>query len=244
MMEVDDMASVVIQELPTDPSQMAAFAKKVQTIIRSCIVSIGGILGCTPSHHDIQQTIPVQPSHRHPREHVPNRGARGVNRGARRQPGRGAGGGRPPLPPFPDRHEHVDSGHVDVERGEGSGGGQPTIEPFDSPNLDIPSFSLGLTPASQSLPSGSGTSQMPPLPGLRFASSQSPHSTSFGFFEFRAPPPPSTAGSSTPHSLYRRHLHLTKRSGRMIWMVYNITDSGIVLVRRQRGSRHTGRSYN
>ncbi|KAI5666160.1 hypothetical protein M9H77_16013 [Catharanthus roseus] len=54
----------------------------------------------------------------------------------------------------------------EVERGEGSGGGQPTIDPFDRPNLDIPSFSLGLT---------------------------------LGFFEFRAPPPPGTSGSSTPH---------------------------------------------
>ncbi|KAI5670989.1 hypothetical protein M9H77_11353 [Catharanthus roseus] len=155
LQDVDDMASVVIQELPTDPSQMAVFAKK---------------------------TFPVQPSRRHPREHVPDQGARGDKRGARRQPGRGAGGGRPPIPPFPDRHEHVDPRHVEVERGEGSGGGQPTIDPFDSPNLDIPSFSLGLTQPSQSLPSGSGTLQMPPPLDLGFALFQSPHSTSFGFF--------------------------------------------------------------
>ncbi|KAI5683651.1 hypothetical protein M9H77_04879 [Catharanthus roseus] len=75
---------------------------------------------------------------------------------------------------FPHRQEHVDPGHVEVERGEGSGGGQPTVDPFDIPNLDIPSCSLGLTPASQSLPSGSGTS-------------------------FRAPPPPGIAGSSILH---------------------------------------------
>ncbi|KAI5647889.1 hypothetical protein M9H77_33894 [Catharanthus roseus] len=59
------------------------------------------------------------------------------------------------------------------------------------------------TPAMQwlrgSLPSGSGTSQMPPAPGLGFASFQSPHSTSYGFFEFKASPPPGTAGSSMPH---------------------------------------------
>ncbi|KAI5669513.1 hypothetical protein M9H77_19366 [Catharanthus roseus] len=73
MMEVDDMASVVIQEPPSFPSQMAVFAKKVQTIIR---------------------------------------------RGAREEPGRGAGGGHPPVPPFPGRHEHVDPGHVEVEREE------------------------------------------------------------------------------------------------------------------------------
>ncbi|KAI5679294.1 hypothetical protein M9H77_10244 [Catharanthus roseus] len=159
MMEVDDMAYVVIQEPPTDPSQMAMFAKKVQTIIRRCMVSIDSTLGCTPSQHDIQQTFHVQPSRRHPREH----------RGAHRQPGRKAGGGRPPVSPFPDKHEHVDPGHIEVEKGEGSGGGQSTVDLFDILNLDIPSFGLGLTPASQSLPSGSGTSQMPPPPGLGFA---------------------------------------------------------------------------
>ncbi|KAI5653635.1 hypothetical protein M9H77_30822 [Catharanthus roseus] len=66
---------------------IASFAKKVQTIIRRCMVSIGGTLGCTPSQHDFQQTFPVQPSRRHPREPVPDRGARGVKRGARRLPG-------------------------------------------------------------------------------------------------------------------------------------------------------------
>ncbi|KAI5668284.1 hypothetical protein M9H77_18137 [Catharanthus roseus] len=51
--------------------------------------------------------------------------------------------------------------------------------------------------ASQSLPCGSGTSQMPPPPGLGFASFQAPHTTSFEFFGFRAPHPSGTAGSST-----------------------------------------------
>ncbi|KAI5650835.1 hypothetical protein M9H77_36840 [Catharanthus roseus] len=37
MREVDDMASMVIQEPPSSPTQMAVFAKKVQTIIRSMI---------------------------------------------------------------------------------------------------------------------------------------------------------------------------------------------------------------
>ncbi|KAI5659387.1 hypothetical protein M9H77_28180 [Catharanthus roseus] len=54
--------------------------KKVQTIIRQCMVSIGGTLGRTPSQHDIQATFLVQPSRCHPREHVPDRGARGVKR--------------------------------------------------------------------------------------------------------------------------------------------------------------------
>ncbi|KAI5664480.1 hypothetical protein M9H77_23803 [Catharanthus roseus] len=173
LQEVDDMTSMVMQEPPSSPTQMAVFVKKVQTIIRRCIASIG-----------------VQPSRRRPRKHVPDWGARGVKRGTRRQPGRGAGGGRPPVLPFPGRHEHVDPGHIEVERGEGSGGGQPTIDPFDSPNIGIPSFSLGLTPPSQSLPSGSGTLQMLPPPGLGFSPFQSPHPTSFGVSGFRAPCPP------------------------------------------------------
>ncbi|KAI5673900.1 hypothetical protein M9H77_14264 [Catharanthus roseus] len=89
------------------------------------------------------ETFPVQPSRRHPQEHVPDWGALGVKRGARRQPGRGAGDGRPPVPPF---HRHVEmersEGSGQVERGEGSGGGHPLVDPFDSPNLDMPSFSL------------------------------------------------------------------------------------------------------
>ncbi|KAI5680873.1 hypothetical protein M9H77_02100 [Catharanthus roseus] len=164
LQEVDDMASLVIQQPLADLSQMAMFAKKVQTIIRRCMVSIGGTLGCTPSQHDIQQTFSVQPSRHRSQEHVQDRGARRVKRGTRRKPSRGAGGGRPPVPPVPHRHEYFDHGHVEVERGEGYGGGQPTVGPFDSPSVDIASFSLGLTPASLSLPSGSGTSQTPPLP--------------------------------------------------------------------------------
>lgn len=67
------------------------------------------------------------------------------------------------------------------------------------PKLVIPSFSLSLTLAFRSFLSGSGTSQTPLPPGLGFASYQAPHTTSFGFFEFCAPPPPSTTGSSTPN---------------------------------------------
>ncbi|KAI5672953.1 hypothetical protein M9H77_13317 [Catharanthus roseus] len=101
LQEVDDMASVVIREPPSSLSQIPAVMKKVQTIIRRCMVSIGGTLGCTPSQHDIQATFPVQPSRRRPREHVSDRGARGIKRGARRHPGRGVGVGRPPVPPAP-----------------------------------------------------------------------------------------------------------------------------------------------
>ncbi|KAI5659106.1 hypothetical protein M9H77_27899 [Catharanthus roseus] len=63
----------------------------------------------------------------------------------------------------------------------------------------MPSFSLCLMPASQSLRSGSGTLQTPLSPSLGFASFQAPYSTSYGFFGFRTPPPPSTASSSTLH---------------------------------------------
>ncbi|KAI5672407.1 hypothetical protein M9H77_12771 [Catharanthus roseus] len=60
------------------------------------------------------------------------------------------------------------------------------------------SYSLVLTPDPQSLPSGSETSQMPPAPSSGFAAFQSPHPSAYGF-TVRAPPPPGTAGSSTPH---------------------------------------------
>ncbi|KAI5657321.1 hypothetical protein M9H77_26114 [Catharanthus roseus] len=132
LQEVDDMASVVIREPSSSPSQMALFAKKVQTIIRRCMVFIGSTLGCTPSQQDIQQTFSVQPLRRRPREHVPDRGARGVKRGARRHPGRETGGGRPPVPPALERHEHVDPSYAVVKRGEGSGSAQPFGEPFDN----------------------------------------------------------------------------------------------------------------
>ncbi|KAI5678502.1 hypothetical protein M9H77_09452 [Catharanthus roseus] len=84
---------------------------------------------------------------------------------------------------------------VVVERGEGSGGGQHYVDPFDSPHLDMPSYSLGLTPDPKSLPSGSGTSQMPPAPNSGFTAFQSPNPSAYGFGRFSAPPPPGTAGA-------------------------------------------------
>ncbi|KAI5647590.1 hypothetical protein M9H77_33595 [Catharanthus roseus] len=60
LQEVDDMTSVAI----FISSQIVTIMKKVQTIIRRCMVSIGGTLRCTSSQHDIQATFPVQPSRR------------------------------------------------------------------------------------------------------------------------------------------------------------------------------------
>ncbi|KAI5657708.1 hypothetical protein M9H77_26501 [Catharanthus roseus] len=167
MMEVDDMASMAIREPSSSPSQMTAVMKKVQTIIRRCMVSIEGHVPCS-----------AVASRRRPREHVPDRGARGVKRGARRYLGRGAGAGHVGM--HSTKAPHVDSDPTVVE-------------------MDMPSYSLGLTPDPQSLPSGSGTSEMPPAPSLGFAAFQSPYSSAYGFPGVRAPPPPGTAGSSTPH---------------------------------------------
>ncbi|KAI5682092.1 hypothetical protein M9H77_03320 [Catharanthus roseus] len=157
MMEVDDMASRVIQEPLSSPSQIASFAKKVQTIIRMCMVSIGGTLGCTTSQHNIQQTFLVQPSRRRPQEPVPDRGARGVKRGARRLPGGGARGGRSLAPPDLGRG-HINPGRGG-EMGEAYGGRELRdlgssyqVEPFDSLDLGMPSFTLGLMPPTQSHP--------------------------------------------------------------------------------------------
>ncbi|KAI5663681.1 hypothetical protein M9H77_23004 [Catharanthus roseus] len=101
-----------------------------------CMISISGTLGCTLSQHDIQQTFPVQASHRRPWEPVPDRGGRGVKKGARRLPGRRARGGRLLSLLF-----QADLGHK-VERGEGSRAGHTLLDQFNSPNLDIPSISL------------------------------------------------------------------------------------------------------
>ncbi|KAI5682698.1 hypothetical protein M9H77_03926 [Catharanthus roseus] len=145
LQEVDDMATGVIQGPPSSPKQIASFAKKIQTIIRRCMVCIGGTLGCTPSQHDIQQTFPVQPSRHRPREPVLDCGARGVKRGAHRLPG----GGARSCP--------------SSSRWTG------TCRPR-SPDIDIPTFSLGLTPPAQSHPSGLGTSYAPPPPDYTVSS--------------------------------------------------------------------------
>ncbi|KAI5682937.1 hypothetical protein M9H77_04165 [Catharanthus roseus] len=173
LQKVNDMASMVIQEQPSSPSQMTIFAKKVQTIFWRCMVSIGSTLGCTPSPHDIQQTFPVQSSRCHPREPVPDWGARGVKRGARRLPSGGAHGGRPPAPPDLGRG-HTDPGRGgemgegSVGRGLGDLGSSYQVELFDS---------LSHPP----------TSYVPPPPGLGISSFQSPHPLGIGSSSFQAP---------------------------------------------------------
>ncbi|KAI5681433.1 hypothetical protein M9H77_02661 [Catharanthus roseus] len=128
--------------------------------------------------------------------HVADQGARGFQRGARRHSGRG---GCSPVTPAPQRQEHVDPHPIVVERSEGSGGGQHYIDSFDSPHLDMLSYSLGLTLDPKSLPRESGTSQMPPAPSSGFTAFQSPNPSAYEFGRFSAPPPPGTAGASTPH---------------------------------------------
>ncbi|KAI5678870.1 hypothetical protein M9H77_09820 [Catharanthus roseus] len=96
----------------------------------------------------------------------------------------------------------------------------------------MPSYSLGLTPDPQSLPSGSERLQMPPAPGLGFAAFQSPHPSVYGFSGFRAPPPPGTAGSSTPHQPISQASLSDKEEGQ------DALGRGIVLGRKPCDSRH------
>ncbi|KAI5661921.1 hypothetical protein M9H77_21244 [Catharanthus roseus] len=127
------------------------------------MVSIGSTLGCTPSQHDIQQTFPEQPLRRRPWEHVRNRGARGVKRGAHRQPGRGVGGGRPPIPLFLGRPRQEEPGHVEIERGRSG-----TLRAPPPPGLG---FALFQSPASTSL----GFSSFRAPPPLGTTNSSTPH---------------------------------------------------------------------
>ncbi|KAI5659426.1 hypothetical protein M9H77_28219 [Catharanthus roseus] len=94
-------------------------------------------------------------------------------------------------------------------RGLGDLGSSYQVEPFDSPGPGMPSFSLGLTPPTQS---PSPTSYTPPPLSLGFSSFQSLHPPGIGssLFQaplapytgnssFQAPPPPYTVGLSTQH---------------------------------------------
>ncbi|KAI5647935.1 hypothetical protein M9H77_33940 [Catharanthus roseus] len=116
-MEVDDMAIWVMQRLSSSLTQIPSFAKKVQTISCRCMFSIGGTLGCTPSH----------------------------------------------------------------------------------PELDFPTFSLGLMPPAQSYPGRLGTSYAPSPPDIVGSSFQVPPPPSTVGSLFQPLPLPGKTGSSTPH---------------------------------------------
>ncbi|KAI5648516.1 hypothetical protein M9H77_34521 [Catharanthus roseus] len=73
LQKVDDMAIWVIKGPPSSPTQITSFAKKVKTIIRRCMVSIGA---------DISSATIASSS---PRARI-GRGAREVKRGTRRAP--------------------------------------------------------------------------------------------------------------------------------------------------------------
>lgn len=70
------MSTEVLEVLPLSPTWYNNVMRKVQTIFHRCIVSIGGMLDCTPS----QQTFMVQPSRHHAQEPIPEHAACGVRR--------------------------------------------------------------------------------------------------------------------------------------------------------------------
>ncbi|KAI5683131.1 hypothetical protein M9H77_04359 [Catharanthus roseus] len=78
-------------------------------------------------------------------------------------------------------------------RGLGDLGSSYQVEPFDIPDLNMPSFSLGLKQPTQSHPPKSYAS-LPP--GLGFSSFQSPHPPGIGSSSFQAPLAPRTGSSS------------------------------------------------
>ncbi|KAI5654986.1 hypothetical protein M9H77_32173 [Catharanthus roseus] len=147
--EVDDMATRMLEGPLSSLTQFVSFAKKVQTIICRCMS-------------------------------VLERGARGIKRGPCRLPGGKACGGHVPTPPHLGVREHADPRHGG-ERGEGFGGrgcgdlgSYDHGDPFDSPELDFPTFSLGLTLIAQPHLGGSGTSYAPPPLGIVSSSYQTP----------------------------------------------------------------------
>ncbi|KAI5675690.1 hypothetical protein M9H77_06640 [Catharanthus roseus] len=119
-----------------------------------------------------------------------------------------------------------------VERSERFGSGQQYVDPFDSPHLDMLSYSLGLTPDSQSLPSGSGTSQILSVPGFGFSSFQYSILQPTGFRGFGHHLLRAQLVHQCHISLYRRHPRLTKRRGRLTWTAIRLSASGIVLGRK------------
>ncbi|KAI5678144.1 hypothetical protein M9H77_09094 [Catharanthus roseus] len=186
LQKVDDMIIGVLEGPPSSPTQYTSVMRKVQNIIRQCMVSISGI---------------------RPQEPVPECGARRVKRGAHRLPGgrareerereRGRGYGRQrygdpgsyvPLDPFdnPDLDASTFSlGLMPIAPSHPSGADTSYVplDPFDSLDADY----------VQPPPSAGGTSYAPLPPSTLGLS-------------FDAPPPPGTVGSSVP---YMPHNNLT-----------------------------------
>ncbi|KAI5657088.1 hypothetical protein M9H77_25881 [Catharanthus roseus] len=169
MMEVDNIASMVIQEPPLSPSQMVVFAKKVQMIIRSTISN---------RHFTYNRHVAVHGSMYGTGVLVELRGA---------------------LVDSLVMEQEVDTLLSLLFPTDPDMQTPDTSRWREVRDLEIDILLLGLMQPSQSLPDGSWTLRAPPPPGLGFFPFQSPVGTSLGFSSFRAPPPLGTAGSSTLH---------------------------------------------
>ncbi|KAI5667907.1 hypothetical protein M9H77_17760 [Catharanthus roseus] len=192
--EVDEMTIGVLEGPPSSSTQYTSVMRKVQTIIRRCMVSIGGMLDicCTSIARCLQEPVA---------EH----GAHGVKKDARRLPGGGAYVGHALFPPHLVGRGCADPEHGG-ERGGGSGGwghgdlGSYILPyPFDSPDLDALTFSLYLTPVAPSRPSGAGTSYFLPDSFDSLDSNYAPPPPSAVGLSFDAPPLLGTSGSFGPH---------------------------------------------
>lgn len=65
------MTTGMLEGPPSSPTRYTSLMRRVPTIIHRYMVSIGSTLGCTPSQHDVQQTLTVQPSRHRPWEPIP-----------------------------------------------------------------------------------------------------------------------------------------------------------------------------
>ncbi|KAI5667483.1 hypothetical protein M9H77_17336 [Catharanthus roseus] len=152
---------------------------------------------------DISSTAIASLSH----EPVPDRGARGIKRGARRLPDGGAHGGRAPAPPYMGRRGHADPKHAE-ERGKGSGGCGRGDLGFDATYLVPSTYIVRASPCGFRVFVISVTS----LFGFRILftsrTTSSGHweffiscTSSFAHWEFfiSGTPPPGTDSSSTPY---------------------------------------------
>lgn len=54
LQEVDDINIGVLEGPPLSQTRYSSVMRKIHTIIRQCIFSIGGMLGCISTQHNIQ----------------------------------------------------------------------------------------------------------------------------------------------------------------------------------------------